>query len=107
VDKNIWALDKVTWLQEEILIGALFMIEHTGSRWAKDWFGKTYAYALDKLALKKHGFPLWAVSGDRRMTFEPHASRCEHFHHPRHLMQNLLALDRMIDRGGKISGVFG
>ncbi|MFA6470699.1 MAG: AGE family epimerase/isomerase [Candidatus Latescibacterota bacterium] len=107
VDKNIWALDKVTWLQEEILIGTLFMIEHTGSQWAKDWFGKTYAYALEKLALKQHRFPLWVSAGDRKVTFEPHASRCEHFHHPRHLMQNILALDRMIERGGKNSGVFG
>jgi hypothetical protein len=41
------------------------------------------------------------------MTFQPHASRVEHFHHPRHLMLNMLALDRMIKRGGRPSGIFG
>ncbi len=69
VDKNIWALDKVTWLQEEILIGTLFMIELTGAQWAKDWFGKAYKYALEKLTLKQYGFPGWVVGGDRKITF--------------------------------------
>ncbi len=106
VDENRWAVDKVTWLQEEVLIGTLLLVEHTGSQWAKDWFAKAWKYANEKLTLKPYGFPLWVVSGDRRVTFVRHANRCEHFHHPRHLMQNILALDRMIKRGGKVSGVF-
>jgi N-acylglucosamine 2-epimerase len=107
IDKNIWALDKVTWLQEEILIGTLLLCEHTGVQWAKDWFGRAYKYALDKLTLKQYGFPLWVVSGDRKITFVRHTSRCEHFHHPRHLMKNILALNAMIKRNGKVSGIFG
>ncbi|MDP2984658.1 MAG: AGE family epimerase/isomerase [Candidatus Latescibacter sp.] len=107
VDKNIWALDKVTWLQEEILIGTLLLCEHTGAQWAKDWFGKAYKYALEKLTLKQYGFPLWVVGGDRKVTFVRKTSRCEHFHHPRHLMKNILALDAMIKRNGRVSGLFG
>ncbi len=106
VDEYRWATDKVTWLQEEILIGTMFMIEHTGVEWAKQWFARTWKYAMEKLILKPHGFPLWVVSGDRKVTFVRKASRCEHFHHPRHLMQNIVSLQNIIDHGGKISGVF-
>jgi len=106
VDENKWILDKVTWLQEEVLNGTMMLVEHTGSQWAKDWFGKAWNYANEKLTLKQYGFPLWVVSGDRKVTFVRKANRCEHFHHPRHLMQNIQALDRMIKRGGKVSGVF-
>ncbi len=106
VDKYEWAVDKVTWLQEEILIGTLFMIEHTGDEWAKEWFAKTWKYSMDRLILKPHGFPLWNVAGDRKMTFVRKYARCEHFHHPRHLMQNIISLQNIIKRGGKTSGVF-
>jgi hypothetical protein len=34
-------------------------------------------------------------------------NRAEHYHHPRHLMLNLLSLKRMIKRDGKTSGLFG
>ncbi len=107
VDENRWAVDKVTWLQEEILIGTLFMIQHTGDQWAKEWFARTWQYAMDKLILKPYGFPLWVVSGDRKVTFVRNTSRCEHFHHPRHLMQNIIALESIIRRGGKTSGIWG
>jgi len=40
-------------------------------------------------------------------SFEPHTGRAENFHHPRHLMLNLLSIERMIERNGKVSGVFG
>jgi mannose/cellobiose epimerase-like protein (N-acyl-D-glucosamine 2-epimerase family) len=75
VDENQWAVDKVTWLQEEILIGTLFMIEHTGDQWAKDWFARMWKYAMEKLILKPYGFPLWVSSGDRKITFVRKASR--------------------------------
>lgn len=107
VDEYRWATDKVTWLQEEILIGTMFMIEHSGDEWAKQWFAKTWKYVNEKITLKQYGFPLWMVSGDRKYTFVRKASRCEHFHHPRHLMQVIISLENLIKRGGKVSGVFG
>jgi hypothetical protein len=43
-------------------------------------------------------------AGDRTMTFKKHASRVENYHHPRHLMLNILTLERLEKRGRKISG---
>jgi len=106
VDNNEWSLGKVLWAQEEVLIGSLFIYEHTGEQWAKDIFEKMFAYVQDKFPLKQYGFPIWILSADRKVTFERNYSRVGNFHHPRHLMLNILSLDRMIGRGGKVSGLF-
>ena len=106
VDQNVWSLDKVLWAQEEVLIGSLLIFEHTGARWAADLFAKMFAYVQDKYPLKQYGFPLWISSADRKVTFERHATRVEHYHHPRHLMLNLVSIERMIRRGGKPAGLF-
>ena len=58
VDKNLWGeigLQKALWLQEEVLIGLMSIIEHTGEQWAKDWFSRLYSYVLDKFPLKQYG----------------------------------------------------
>lgn len=107
VGLNIWDVrQKSLWLQQEFLIGFLCIIEHTGAQWAKDWYAKLHDYVMAKFPLKQYGFPLWIAYADRKITFVKNYNRCEHFHHPRYLMQNMLALDRMIARGGKPSGVF-
>jgi len=106
VDRNIWSVDKVLWAQEEVLIGSLSVLEHTGVRWASEMFSRMYDYVQAKYPLKQYGFPLWIVAGDRKVTFERHTDRVENFHHPRHLMLNLLAVERIISRGGKTSGLF-
>lgn len=97
-DRNEWKLDKVLWLQEEVLIGTLFMIEHADDPWARRWFDKTYRYVREKFPLAQYGYPLWILGADRKVTFEEEATRVGNFHHPRHLMLNLLALDRLIAR---------
>ena len=110
VDNNTWLTDKVLWAQEEVLIGSLFVVEHAGEPWAEEVFRRTYRYVLDKYQLDRHGSPLWMYASDRRASFEAFSKmpkRVENFHHPRHLMLNILALDRMIGRGGKASGLFG
>ena len=101
VDNNIWKLDKVLWAQEEVLIATLCMIEHTGDPWAFHWFDKMYKYVLDKYPLEKHGFRLWSIGGDRKVTFVKESARVENYHHPRHLMLNMLSLERIINAGGK------
>jgi N-acylglucosamine 2-epimerase len=108
VDNNTWFVDKVAWLQQEGLIGSMCLIEHTGDPWAKDFFAKLHAWVMDKFPLEKYGYPLWIDGSDRMVTFDrgDGTRRAENFHYPRYLMFNLLALDRMIKRGGKISGVF-
>ncbi|MCW5977460.1 MAG: AGE family epimerase/isomerase [Bryobacteraceae bacterium] len=98
VDNNVWSVDKVLWAQEETLIGALCVVEQTGEAWAREMFDRTYAYVQAKYPLKQYGFPLWITAADRKVTFERHANRVENFHHPRHLMLNLLALERMLKR---------
>ena len=106
VDKNIWALGKIAYVQEEALTGLLCIIEHTGDEWAREWFSRIYAYVREKFPLKQYGFPLWIVSSDRKVTFVRHANRAENFHHPRHLLLNLQAIGRIIKRDGKTSGIF-
>jgi len=106
VDNNEWRTDKVLWLQEEVLIGTLFMIEHTGDQWAKDWFSRMYTYVLDKFPQEQYGYPLWILGADRKVTFDPNRARIGNFHHPRHLMLNLLSIERMRQRGGRVSNLF-
>ncbi len=110
VEKNIWVVDKVLWLQEEVLIGSLFIVEHTGAQWAKDIFDKTYNYVHEKYPLKQHGSPLWMYASDRKVSFDAFSKmpkRVENFHHPRHLMLNLLSIERMLKRGGHPARLFG
>ncbi|MCA9409878.1 MAG: AGE family epimerase/isomerase [Candidatus Omnitrophica bacterium] len=106
VNENIWSLDKVLWAQEEVLIGSLLIIEHLGEQWAHDIFSEMHQYVYDHYPLEKHGLPLWIFSADRKVTFEEKATRVEHFHHPRHLMMNIQALERIRDRNGRVSDVF-
>ncbi|OHB80990.1 MAG: hypothetical protein A2V98_05360 [Planctomycetes bacterium RBG_16_64_12] len=106
IEENTWILDKALWVQAEALIGTLFVIEHTGAAWAKEWFSKIFTYVHETFPLKRHGYPLWDLWPDRKGTFVEHYERIENFHHPRHLMLNLLSIQRMIERGGCVSGFF-
>ncbi|MCC7263487.1 MAG: AGE family epimerase/isomerase [Candidatus Latescibacteria bacterium] len=107
VKTNYFELDKVLWLQEEGLLGCLLLMEHTGDEWAWQWFARIFEWIEAKCALKPHGHLLYQVAGDRQMTFEPHTTRKENYHHPRCVMRCLQGLERMIARGGAVSGVWG
>ncbi|MBT7593798.1 MAG: hypothetical protein HN559_02780 [Gemmatimonadetes bacterium] len=98
--------DKVLWLQEEVLIGTMILMEHTDLEWPAWWFDRTFHYVQEKFPLRQHGYPMWIMGGDRKVTYRPKTARKGNFHHPRHLMLNLLALDRMIERNGAVSGVW-
>jgi mannose/cellobiose epimerase-like protein (N-acyl-D-glucosamine 2-epimerase family) len=103
VSTNTWTLNKLRWLQEEILIGALILIEHTGDEWALNCFARTEAYVREKYVRPEYAFVV--DSGDRKM--EKHTSvRAEHYHYPRQLMVSILAIDRILKRGEKPSGIF-
>jgi len=103
---HTFVLDKVLWLQEEVLIGTLALLEHTELAWPEEWFHRTFDYVHARFPLAPHGHPLWAMGGDRKVAFEPHVSRKGNYHHPRHLMLNLLAIERMVGRGGRVSAVW-
>jgi mannose/cellobiose epimerase-like protein (N-acyl-D-glucosamine 2-epimerase family) len=112
VDDNLWTLDKVLWEQEEVLIGSLFVYEHTGSEWARDMFGKMYTYVRQKYL--QYGSPLWKTTADRKVTPTSrfageaqavlHLGALEHYHHLRHLMFNLLSIERMLGQGSRKAG---
>lgn len=101
LEQNQWVLDKVLWAQEEVLIGALLFWEQLGAGWARDIFEKTFNYVQANYPLRKRGFGYWITSADRKVTFERHYDRIENYHHPRHLMLNLLAIERLIAKGEK------
>lgn len=101
VDENRWVLDKVLWAQEEVLIDALLLFERTKSPWSRELFERLNGYVRGKYQLKQHGSPLWMYAADRKATFESFRAmpkRVENYHHPRHLMFNLLRLNRMAAR---------
>lgn len=101
VNKNIWVVDKVLWAQEEVLIGAMLITERCGHDWAVEMFRGTNSYVREKYSLKKYGSPLWMYASDRRVSYEAFLKmpkRVENFHHPRHLMLNLLSVERMLRR---------
>jgi N-acylglucosamine 2-epimerase len=96
VDRNDWLLDKLLWPQEEALIGCLLMVEHRKDPWALGMFNRIYSYVSEFYRLDRYGLPLWITAADRKVTFERHFNRIENYHHPRHLMLNLQALERII-----------
>ena len=99
VDQNVWLVDKVLWAQEEVLIGSLLIVERRGYDWAVEMFQRTNNYVREKYVLKKHGSPIWMYASDRKASYEAFLKmpkRVENFHHPRHLMLNLLSLERML-----------
>lgn len=103
VNTNTWTLNKVRWLQEEILIGALILIEHTGDEWALNCYAETDAYIREKFIRPEYAFVI--DNGDRKV--EKHSRvRAEHYHYPRQLMVSILAMDRIIGRGENPSGIF-
>lgn len=103
VSSNTWTLGKSRWLQEEILIGTLLMIEHTGDPWAINCYAETEAYIRSKFVKQEYAFII--DSGDRKL--EQHSRvRAEHYHYPRQLMVSILAIDRIMKNGGKPSGIF-
>ena len=106
VDENTWQLSKISWTQAFILMNSLYIVEHTAASWAKVIFSDQYAWVQEKLPLKNHGYALWLEPRDRFATFIPKASRKDNYHHPRHLMLNLASARRMVERGGKVSGLF-
>ncbi len=103
VERNVWLTDKVLWAQEEVLIGTLLLVE-AGVDWAAAEFSRMYRYVRSTYPLSGRGSPMWMYAGDRRMTYQSFAAlprRLENYHHPRHLMLNLLVADRLT--GGRAS----
>jgi len=106
VDTYEFDMTKALWVQDEILAGCMYVYEHTGALWAKEWYERVYNFVQEKASLKKHGYKMWNIYADRKMTFEPHTKRIGNYHHPRELMINLLSIERMIKNKGALSNPF-
>ena len=98
VDENLWILQKVLFPQQEALVGMLMLVEQRGDPWAAAGFVELNSWAHDKYPLTKHGSPLWQITGNRWVDFIPDATRIENYHHPRFLMLNLLAIQRVLEK---------
>ena len=97
VERNVWLTDKVLWAQEEVLIGTLLLVE-SGVEWAAAEFSRMYRYVRSTYPLTDRGQPIWMYAGNRRMehaSFLAMPRRLENYHHPRHLMLNLVVLERL------------
>jgi N-acylglucosamine 2-epimerase len=97
-----WAPSKSAWCQQEVSIGALLSLEHTGYRWAEECFNEGDAYMMDKMLRPE--LPFWTFGGGRKVDV-PNMTTIEHYHTPRYLMRNMLALKRIMGRKGKLSGL--
>jgi N-acylglucosamine 2-epimerase len=101
VDENAWTLDKTLFPQQEALIGSLCMVEETGDPWAQSFYGELDRYVRAKFPMRSLHSPLWQVAGNRQVDPTPEMTRAENYHQPRFLMLNLLAVERLLARGGK------
>lgn len=101
VKESRWLTDKVLWAQEEVLIGLMVMIEKNKEPWAVSWFNKVYPYVRVHFILHDHPDRLWVNGGDRQMEVHHQVDRFENYHHPRHLMMNIRALEKLVTDGGK------
>lgn len=102
-DSYTWSLGKSLWCQQEVLNGTLFLIEHAGDEWGKRHFERAHKYIYAKFF--NPGNKFWHSNGDRKM-INLNVDLLEHYHHARELMLGILSLERIIKRGGIISGLF-
>ena len=96
VENNVWLTDKVLWAQEEVLVATL-LLAGAGVTWAAGEFARMHDYVRTTYPLERRGLPIWMYAGNRRMAYASFLAmprRLENYHHPRHLMLNLLELER-------------
>jgi len=103
VSTNTFKLGKTLSLHDEILVGSLLLIEHKADSWASMCFSETYNYIRKNFIKEDYSFPV--ENGDRKLiNFSDKGMGI--YHHPRQLMLNLLTIERIIARKGKVSDAF-
>ena len=91
-----WAQSKSAWCQQETLTGALMLFEQNRDEWAQNCYSELDSYVQEKMVCRDFAF--WTFGGDRKVS-KPNTKIIEHYHTPRYLMRNMLALQRMIKNG--------
>jgi mannose/cellobiose epimerase-like protein (N-acyl-D-glucosamine 2-epimerase family) len=93
---------KTMWSHCELMLGLMHILEYTGERWAKQWYGRVRAYAIEAFDTD---CGVWRQAVDRLgkdiTRNGQSAQRKGNFHQPRYMMLNLLSLDRMIANKGR------
>jgi hypothetical protein len=92
---------KSYWTLAEVLVATLKVLERRQAPWAVDYYGRAQRVIDERLSLEPLGLPLYTLFTDRRLTRGTRTGRAENYHHPRMLMLNILALDRLMARGRK------
>jgi len=104
VEANTWGLSKSAWSQVEVLTGCLVLLEHRDDPRARDMFGRMYAHFQSRYSLESKGCPIWHLGGDRKLaSIRPGTG--DIYHIPRWLMTSVGILERMVARGGRVSGL--
>lgn len=96
IDKNDWLLDKVLWAQEEVMNGLMILIEKNNDEWAQRWLSHLWEYLHNTFILQDNTFRLWINGGDRKLIKHHQINRFENYHHPRHLMLNIMRLRHIL-----------
>ncbi len=90
----------------EIMTAMLHIYEYTGEEWAKIWYERVRAFCLQKFAAVS---PVWPLSLDRfgraEVRRDTRGSERDIFHLPRFLILDLLSLDRMLEKMGKLEDI--
>lgn len=88
----------------DILLATMHIIEFSGAAWAVEWFERTAAYYFRCFDTATRGVQ---ETVDRFGNTLPYTGASagvrDIYHTPRHLMMNILSLDRMIANKGKLS----
>jgi len=96
--ENRFLLDKVLWAQEEVMVGCLILMEECSDEWAYHTFQNTLQYLQQQFILDHLPYRPWQINGNRQMNREEEGIRIENYHHPRHLIFGILALQKIINR---------
>jgi hypothetical protein len=91
---------KSYWTLAEVLLASLKVLERRRAPWAAEYYGCAQRVIDERLSLEPLGLPLYTLFTDRRLTRGMRTGRAENYHHPRMLMLNILALDRLAARRG-------
>jgi len=96
---------KTMWVQCEVMIGCMIVLERSGDAWAKEWYERTRDFTLRTMPCESPG--VWRQAVDRvgndhvRKEFGISDKRRDNYHPARYLMLNLLSLERMLQNQGR------
>ncbi len=89
---------KSEWALNEVLVATLKAYEHSRAWWAADAFGLAQKTSDEKFSLRSQGYSTYISYADRKITFQPGATRQDNYHPEPRLMMNLLTIQRLMEQ---------